>query len=66
MKEKNMHITPITPTTPHCYGVLWAQHSQCARYQAVDGATGSPHTIGTCNDTGDGERPLFVLGEVAA
>lgn len=58
-------IIPITPTTPNCYGVCCEKHAQCARYQAVDGAIGDPHTIGTCSETG-ASRPLFLVKVVAA
>lgn len=57
-----MSIIQVAPSTPNCYGVMCPKHAQCARYLAVDGATGGPHTIGTCHDNGGAvKRPLFVL-----
>ena len=58
-----MNITPITENTPHCYGVLCPVHAECARYHAVNGAIGSPHTVATCRDMTTGELPLFVQFE---
>lgn len=63
-----MTSNPITDLMPACYGVACPQHSQCTRYAAVE-MTLEDHTIGTCDEHGRGERPLFVallLAEAAA
>lgn len=61
-----MNIQLITPDSPGCFGVLCEDHGQCARYQAVDGAPAHLPRIGTCDDHGDGQRPLFIkIKEVA-
>ena len=54
----------VAVSGPNCYGVMCPQHGKCARYAAVDGALGTPHTIGTCDTQSTGVRPLFVLREV--
>ncbi len=53
-----MNITPITDSTPACYGICCPKHGQCARYQAVEAPT-TVSVIATCLD-GAGDRPLFV------
>lgn len=59
-----MNITPITATTPSCFGVMCPNHSKCQRYHLIDGAPAHQQRIGTCDD--NGERPLFVpVKEVA-
>lgn len=58
-----MTITPITKEAPVCFGVMCDKHGQCARYQAINGATYQPR-IGTCSEDGK-ERPLFVPVEAA-
>lgn len=58
-----MTIIPITHKVPVCFGVGCPQHGECARYEAVNGATYEPR-IGTCSDDGK-ERPLFVPVGVA-
>jgi hypothetical protein len=54
-----MNITPITATTPACFGVCCPQHGQCARYAAAEGPQ-AVNPIATCDDNGDGSRPLFL------
>lgn len=57
-----MTIQPITETTPACFGVCCPVHGKCARYQAAEGAQGAT-AIATCDDNGDGSRPLFRQAE---
>jgi hypothetical protein len=54
-----VNVVPITPTTPACFGVACAQHSRCGRYLAIE-SVDSRDAIATCDDRGDGARPLFV------
>lgn len=50
-----MTITPITATTPACFGVCCPRHAECARYAAAEGPNAvSP--IATCDDNGTNER----------
>lgn len=59
-----MSIQPITDTTPACFGVCCPKHAQCARYEAAEGVQGAS-AIATCDDNGDGSRPLFLQREEA-
>lgn len=57
-----MSITTINNERPACYGVACAQHGECARYLAVE-HTLEIHTMGTCDEHGRGERPMFVAAQ---
>lgn len=54
-----MNITPITATTPACFGVCCPRHAECASYAAAEGPNATS-PIATCDDNGTNERPLFV------
>ncbi len=56
----DMNITPITETTPACFGVACEKHGQCARYIAIDGAPAHQQRIGHCTPTEHSARPLFI------
>lgn len=58
-------ISTTNPAAPACFGMCCPRHGQCARYAAAEGPAGQ-HAIATCDDNGDGSRPLFLAAQATA
>lgn len=60
-----MKVVPVSDTTPDCFGVCCPCHAQCARYIAMEGKD-SQERIATCDEVGNGARPMFVQASAGA